>query len=41
VGADVDHDHPEARKDMLDWGSWVLKETGAVGFRFDAVKVNI
>jgi hypothetical protein len=21
----IDHRHPEARKDLLDWGAWVLK----------------
>ncbi len=24
--------------DNSNWGEWVLKETGAYGFRFDAVK---
>lgn len=36
--ADIDHDHPDVQKDINDWGTWVLKETGAQGFRFDAVK---
>ncbi len=39
VGADIDYNHPEAREDVLNWGKWVIKETGASGFRFDAVKV--
>ncbi|BGP41093.1 hypothetical protein JCM10449v2_005062 [Rhodotorula kratochvilovae] len=38
MGADVDHAHPEARKDMINWGEWVMRETGAAGFRFDAIK---
>lgn len=38
MGADIDHSHPDARKDVINWGKWVIKETGAVGFRFDAVK---
>lgn len=75
--ADIDHSHPEARKDLINWGEWVcvrlssfspsyaefrevmeiplsvnlklinltgrmcsIKETGAAGFRFDAVKVR-
>jgi len=38
VGADIDHKHPEAREDIIQWGKWVLKELGAAGFRFDAVK---
>ena len=42
MGADIDHDHPEAREDIINWGKWVLKELGpgAAGFRFDAVKVS-
>lgn len=38
--ADIDHSHPDVEKDLNDWGVWVLKETGAEGFRFDAVKVR-
>ncbi|KAF8917380.1 putative alpha-amylase [Mucidula mucida] len=38
MGADIDYNHPEAREDVLNWGKWVIKETGASGFRFDAVK---
>jgi alpha-amylase len=37
--ADIDHDHPDVEKELNDWGTWVLKETGAAGFRFDAIKV--
>ena len=40
MGADVDYDHPEVRQDTLDWGKWVIEETGAAGFSFDAVKVS-
>ncbi|KAL7415245.1 glycoside hydrolase superfamily [Mrakia frigida] len=36
--ADIDHDHPEVEADLNNWGVWVLKETGAEGFRFDAIK---
>ncbi|KAK4687650.1 alpha-amylase, partial [Tremellales sp. Uapishka_1] len=36
--ADIDHDHPKVRDDIKKWGDWVLEETGAYGFRFDAVK---
>ncbi|BEI84455.1 hypothetical protein CcaverHIS002_0410590 [Cutaneotrichosporon cavernicola] len=36
--ADIDHHHPEVQEDLNNWGDWVLKETGAFGFRFDAVK---
>lgn len=38
MGADVDHAHGDVKKDLFDWGTWILKETGASGFRFDAVK---
>ncbi|KAK1922270.1 putative alpha-amylase [Papiliotrema laurentii] len=36
--ADIDHDHPEVSEEFFKWGNWILKETGAYGFRFDAVK---
>lgn len=36
--SDIDHEHPEVRDDLFKWGEWVLNETGAYGFRFDAVK---
>ncbi|SGY14170.1 BQ5605_C010g06087 [Microbotryum silenes-dioicae] len=36
--ADIDHSHPEAREDIKKWGTWIIKETGAEGIRFDAVK---
>ncbi|GAA5917134.1 hypothetical protein JCM6882_009359, partial [Rhodosporidiobolus microsporus] len=36
--ADCDHSHPDVREEMYKWGEWVLKETGAAGFRFDAIK---
>ncbi|KAG8678928.1 hypothetical protein FRC08_017366, partial [Ceratobasidium sp. 394] len=38
LGSDIDFRHPDVRSDMLSWGSWVLKETGASGFRLDACK---
>jgi len=41
VGADIDHNHPEAREDIINWGKWIVKELGAAGFRFDAIKVLI
>lgn len=34
MGADIDHDHPEIRDDIFHWGDWIIKETGAAGFRF-------
>ncbi|KAF7316825.1 Glycoside hydrolase family 13 protein [Mycena chlorophos] len=38
LGIDIDHRHPEVRKDLLDWGVWILETTGASGFRLDAIK---
>ncbi|KAG8889411.1 hypothetical protein FRB99_003992 [Tulasnella sp. 403] len=38
MGADIDHAHPDVQKDLFNWGNWVLQETGAFGFRFDAIK---
>ncbi|KAJ9114591.1 hypothetical protein QFC20_001465 [Naganishia adeliensis] len=38
MGMDLDVSHPEVREDLFRWGEWILKETGASGFRFDAVK---
>ncbi|BGP13838.1 hypothetical protein JCM10213v2_001776 [Rhodosporidiobolus nylandii] len=35
---DVDYSNEEVRNDTLAWGAWVIKETGAAGFRLDAVK---
>lgn len=34
----MDHAHGDVKKDLFNWGTWILKETGASGFRFDAVK---
>ncbi|KAH7884735.1 glycoside hydrolase family 13 protein, partial [Phlebopus sp. FC_14] len=38
LGLDIDHRHPEVRRDLISWGSWILDETGASGFRLDATK---
>lgn len=38
MGADVEHAHPDVRKDMLDWGAWMVHTFPISGFRFDAVK---
>lgn len=38
LGIDIDFRHPDVRKDFLEWGPWVLQETGAAGFRLDACK---
>ncbi|KAG9246023.1 glycoside hydrolase superfamily [Calycina marina] len=36
--ADLDYDHPEVRKDVIDWGTWLSKQVILKGIRFDAVK---
>ncbi|KAF5367585.1 hypothetical protein D9758_003711 [Tetrapyrgos nigripes] len=38
LGIDIDHRHPAVQEDFLKWGPWILQTTGAVGFRFDAIK---
>lgn len=35
---DIDHSHPDVREELYKWGEWILKETGAEGYRLDAVK---
>jgi alpha-amylase len=36
IGADHDMDVSEVRDDLFNWGVWILDETDADGFRFDA-----
>lgn len=36
--ADLDYDHPEVAKDVLNWGPWLSKQVKIKGIRFDAVK---
>ncbi|KAF8508526.1 glycoside hydrolase family 13 protein [Hysterangium stoloniferum] len=38
LGIDIDHRHPDVRKDLMSWGPWVLNTIGANGFRLDAIK---
>ncbi|KAI1797146.1 alpha amylase [Ganoderma leucocontextum] len=38
LGIDIDHRHPDVRKDLMTWGNWVLQTTGGAGFRLDAIK---
>ncbi|GAA5847444.1 hypothetical protein JCM9279_000483 [Rhodotorula babjevae] len=38
MGSDIDHSHPAVSEDLINWGVWIMKETGAAGFRFDAIK---
>ncbi|KAE9400227.1 glycoside hydrolase family 13 protein [Gymnopus androsaceus JB14] len=38
LGIDIDHRHPKVQRDFFSWGPWILKTTGAAGFRLDAIK---
>ncbi|KAG9014454.1 hypothetical protein FRB93_013579 [Tulasnella sp. JGI-2019a] len=38
IGSDLDYAHPDVANDVKNWGVWVTQETGASGFRFDAIK---
>ncbi|GJJ08645.1 hypothetical protein Clacol_002864 [Clathrus columnatus] len=37
-GVDIDHRHPDVRKDLISWGHWVSEMSGSNGFRLDAIK---
>ncbi|KAG7439172.1 putative alpha-amylase [Guyanagaster necrorhizus] len=37
MSADTGDNYP-FEWDMIDWGNWIIKETGAVGFRFGPIK---
>ena len=36
--ADIDHNHPDVRKELFNWGYWIIDELGLDGMRFDALK---
>lgn len=38
MGCDLDLDNPEVRNELKYWGEWTLDNTGATGFRLDALK---
>ncbi len=38
MGADIDHYHPDVRRELLNWGEWFINTVGVNGFRLDAVK---
>lgn len=38
MGADVDVQNPEVKQELIRWGIWYLKNSGADAFRLDAVK---
>ena len=38
MGADIDLNHPEVKRELIRWGKWFIEMTGIDGFRLDAVK---
>ncbi len=36
--ADIDHAHPDVKKELISWVDWFIKELNLDGLRFDAVK---
>ncbi|NMO94430.1 alpha-amylase [Paenibacillus lemnae] len=36
--ANIDYSHPEVRKEMIEWGKWLLHTVKCGGFRLDAIK---
>ena len=38
MNADVNYAHPEVKKEIINWGKWVVNELKLDGFRMDAVK---
>ena len=36
--ANIDYNHPEVRKEMLQWGKWLIDTLQCSGFRLDAIK---
>ncbi len=38
MNADVNYSHPDVKKEIIDWGKWVVNELKLDGFRMDAVK---
>ncbi len=38
MGADVDQYNPDVKKELFEWGKWLVETTNLNGFRLDAVK---
>lgn len=38
MGCDLDCQHPEVQKELIDWGKWYLDTVHPDGFRLDAIK---
>src|SRR5512140_2738402 len=36
--ADVDHKHPDVRRDLFNWAGWLSRQVKLGGMRIDAVK---
>jgi alpha-amylase len=38
LGQDIDHSHPEVRKDLFNWVEWLSSQLRLGGLRLDAIK---
>lgn len=38
MGCDLDFQHPDVRRELINWGCWYLDQTRVDGFRLDAIK---
>jgi alpha-amylase len=36
--ADIDYEHPEVKKEMIEWGKWLADTLNCDGYRLDAIK---
>lgn len=36
--ADIDHDHPDVKTELFEWGEWLINTLPIDGMRFDALK---
>ncbi|MBY0148968.1 alpha-amylase [Neobacillus niacini] len=36
--ADIDYEHPEVKKEMIEWGKWLSDTLNCDGYRLDAIK---
>lgn len=38
MGSNIDYFHPDVQEEVKRWATWIIKELGLSGFRFDALK---
>ncbi|GER67343.1 hypothetical protein BpJC7_13630 [Weizmannia acidilactici] len=36
--ADIDYNHPDVKREMIEWGKWLADTTSCDGYRLDAIK---